>query len=123
MSCIQGQGPPAPPLGDAGSASRVLRPIGGNLDVTLNCLQTTCNGSVKILTRSPVAAAAKKKAIRTLGTKKFTLKKGNGRKVRVKLNKLGRKLAKRSKTGVKIEVDLGASGKTTKNLTQRKRKK
>ncbi len=37
----------------------VLRPIGGALDVTLNCLQITCAGSVRILTRSPVRAAAK----------------------------------------------------------------
>lgn len=95
----------------------VLRPIGGALDVTLNCLQVTCAGSLKILSRSPVTAAAANKKIRSLGTRKFSLKKGKGRKVQIKLNALGRKLARSKSTKVKVVVDLGSVGTTTRNLT------
>jgi hypothetical protein len=98
----------------------VLRPIGGALDVTLNCLQATCAGSVRILTRSPVLPAAKRK-IRSLGSKRFSLTQGNGRKVRVKLNKLGRKLAKRKKTKVRVVVDLGTAGETSRTMTLKRR--
>jgi hypothetical protein len=99
----------------------VLRPIGGALDVTLNCLQITCAGSVKLLTRSPVvAASARSKKIRSLGTQKFSLKQGNGRKVHVVLNALGRKLAKSASTKVTVVVDLGSVGKTSRNLTLRR---
>lgn len=100
----------------------VLRPIGGALDVVLNCLQVNCAGSVNILSRSPVTAAKKSKKIRSLGKRKFTLKKGNGRRVKVKLSKLGRKLAKRKSTKIRVVVDLGKVGTTTKNLTLKKAK-
>lgn len=95
----------------------VLRPIGGAFDVVLNCLQATCRGSLNVLSRSPVAAAAPKKRIRSLGKASFTLQKGAGRKVRVKLNALGRRLAKKPSTKVKVVVDLGTTGTTTRNLT------
>jgi hypothetical protein len=102
----------------------VLRPIGGALDVLINCLQVRCAGSVNVLSRSPVAAAKKsKKRIRSLGKKKFTLKKGNRRRVKVKLNKLGRKLAKRKSTKVRVVVDLGKPGTTAKNMTLKKAKR
>lgn len=101
----------------------VLRPIGGALDVILNCLQVRCAGNVNVLSRAPVAAAKKsKKKIRSLGKKKFTLTQGNRRKVRVKLNKLGRKLAKKKITKVRVVVDLGETGTTSKNLTLKKAK-
>lgn len=100
----------------------VLRPIGGNLDVVLNCLRARCAGSLNILSRSPVAAAAMStKKIRSLGTKRFTLRKGKGRKVKIKLNKLGRKLAKHASTKVKVVVDLGKPGRTSRNLILKKR--
>ena len=95
----------------------VLRPIGGSLDVVLNCLQVSCRGTVNVLSRSPVAAAASAKRIRSLGKATFTLKKGRARKVKVKLNALGRKLAKKTTTKVKVVVDLGNSGTTTKDMT------
>jgi hypothetical protein len=95
----------------------VLRPIGGNLDVVLNCLQATCTGTVNILSRSPLSAAGTStKRIRSLGTKKFTLRKGKGRKVSVRLNQLGRKLAKNKRTKVRVVVDLGKTGTTGRNL-------
>lgn len=102
----------------------VLRPIGGALDVTLDCLQVTCRGSVNVLTRSPVRAAAKRQPlrIRSLGKRAFSLQKGTKRKVRLKLNALGRRLARRSSTKVKIVVDLGEAGTTTRNLTLRRAK-
>ena len=99
----------------------VLRPIGRDLDVIIRCLQVNCDGTLNILTVKRVGAAAKKK-IRSLGKKKFKLKKGK-RKVRIKLNKLGRKLAKRKRTKVKVVVDLGAAGKVTKNMTLKRAKK
>jgi hypothetical protein len=96
----------------------VLRPVGGNLDVVLNCLQATCAGSVNILSRRAIAAAARPaKRIRSLGTTRFTLTKGSGRKVKVTLNALGRKLARNASTGVKVVVDLGKAGMTSKNMT------
>jgi hypothetical protein len=96
----------------------VLRPIGGALDVTLNCLQVVCNGSVKLLTRSPVLAARAggKAKIRVLGSRQFKLKRGKGRKVHVTLNALGRKLS-RNRTNVKVVVDLGKPGITSRDLT------
>jgi len=97
----------------------VLRPIGGAFDVVLNCLQTTCRGSINVLTRAPVAAAAAKK-IRSVGTARFSLKKGKGRKVKIRLNALGRKLARRGSSKVKVVVDLGSVGTTTRNLTLRR---
>jgi hypothetical protein len=101
----------------------VLRPIGGALDVVLNCLQARCAGNVNVLSRTPVLPAKKsKKKIRSLGKKKFSLTKGNRRKVRVKLNRLGRKLAKRKSTKVRVVVDLGDTGSTSKNLTLKKAK-
>jgi hypothetical protein len=105
----------------------VLRPIGNALDVILNCLQPNCSGTVNVLNGGPVGAAssarAKAKKIRSLGSRKFSLKKGNERKVKVTLNKLGRELAKRKSTKVTIVVDLGATGKTTRNLTLKRAEK
>jgi hypothetical protein len=97
-----------------------LRPIGGALDVILNCLQVSCNGSVKLLTRSPVLAARAggKAKIRALGSSRFGLKQGKGRKVHVTLNALGRKLSHHS-TKVRVVVDLGKSGITSRNLTMK----
>ena len=104
----------------------VLRPIGGALDVVLNCLQTTCGGTLNVLTRNPIAARAaatkSKKKIRSLGSKKFSLKKGKNRKVHVSLNTLGRQLAKQG-TQITIVVDLGKAGKTQKNGTLTKASK
>jgi hypothetical protein len=102
----------------------VLRPIGRDLDVIIDCLQANCNGALDLVTRNRVLPAAKKKTrkIRSLGTRKFKLTKGK-RKVRIKLNKLGRKLAKRKSTKVKLVVDLGAGGKVTKDMTLKKAKK
>ena len=77
----------------------------------------SCRGTVNVLSRSPVAAAASAKRIRSLGKATFTLKKGRARKVKVKLNALGRKLAKKTTTKVKVVVDLGNSGTTTKDMT------
>ena len=94
----------------------VLRPIGGALDVTLNCLQITCAGSIKLLSRSAVAASASKR-IRSLGTAKFSLKKGKGRKLKITLNALGRKLARNRSTKVRVVADLGSVGESSRNLT------
>ena len=47
----------------------------------------------------------------------FALKKGNARKGKGKLNALGRRLARKPGTKVKVVVDLGTSGTTTRNLT------
>ena len=74
-------------------------------------------GSLNVLSRSPVTAAKVTKKIRSLGTAKFTLTKGNGRKVKIKLNALGRKLAKSTSTKVTVVVDLGPAGTTSRNLT------
>ena len=95
----------------------ILRPIGGGLDVVLDCLQVSCRGTVNVLSRSPVAAAASARRVRSLGRATFTLKKGKARKVKVKLNALGRRLARKPSTKVKVVVDLGTSGTTTKNMT------
>lgn len=98
----------------------VLRPIGGALDVVLNCLQATCRGSVNVLSRAPVSAAASPKRIRSLGRATFTLRQGKARRVKVKLNALGRRLARRPSTKVKVVVDLGTTGTTTRDLTLRR---
>jgi hypothetical protein len=81
-------------------------------------LQVVCNGSVKLLTRSPVLAARAggKAKIRVLGSRQFKLKRGKGRKVHVTLNALGRKLS-RNRTNVKVVVDLGKPGITSRDLT------
>ena len=101
----------------------VLRPIGRELDVIINCLQANCNGALDLVTRNRVLPAARKKTrkIRSLGKRRFNVKQGK-RKVRIKLNKLGRKLARRKSTKVKLVVDLGAGGTVTKNMTLKKAK-
>jgi hypothetical protein len=102
---------------------RVLRPIGGALDVILDCLQASCSGTVNVLTRRPVVAAAatRKKAnkkIRSLGSRKFSIEEeSDKRTVKVKLNKFGRKLARRTSTKVTVVVNLGQAGKVSRNLT------
>ena len=115
--------PPCGPPTSRRSAGSILRPIGGGLDVVLNCLQTTCRGTLNVLSRSPVTAAAKAKRIRSLGKATFVLQQGPGRKVKVRLNALGRKLARRASTKVQVVVDLGAAGTTTRNLTLKPAKK
>ena len=102
---------------------QVLRPIGRDLDVIIRCLQVTCNGTLNVVTRNRVGPAAKgKKKIRSLGKKKFKVKKGK-RRVRIKLNKLGRKMARRKRTKVKVVVSFGSAGMVTKNLTMRRARK
>lgn len=102
----------------------MLRPIGRELDVIINCLQANCNGALDLITRNRVLPAAKRKTkkIRSLAKKKFKATKGK-RKVRIRLNKLGRKLAKRKSTKVKLVVNLGAGGTVTKDMTLKKAKK
>lgn len=119
-------GPPItfPSLNIVQLGGSVLRPIGRDLDVIIDCLQANCNGALDLITRSRVLPAAKKKTrkIRSLVTKrKFTVKKGK-RKVRLKLNKLGRKLARRKSTKVKLVVDLGPGRTVTRNMTLKKAK-
>jgi hypothetical protein len=98
----------------------VLRPIGGALDVVLDCRQAACRGNVNVLSRSPIAAAAPKKRIRSLGRASFDLRQGKARKVKVKLNALGRRLARKPSTRVKVVVDLGTPGSVVKNMTLRR---
>ncbi len=73
----------------------------------------------RILTGSPAAKHVKK--VRKLGSEKFSLNQGNGLKVPVKLNALGRKLAKHKKTPVTVVVDLGTVGETSKTMTMKGR--
>jgi hypothetical protein len=117
-----GPGAPIPTNLLAIGGPSVLRPIDGALDVILNCLQANCSGTVDVLTRRPVAAAAAAKRkpakkIRSLGSRRFSVKQGSKRKVKVELNRLGRKLAKRKSTKVTVVVKLGKAGKVTKNRT------
>ncbi len=119
-----GPGPTLGPTDITTIGGNVLRPIGGALDVTLNCLQTTCAGGVEILTRPPELQAPKSaRKVRSLGSKTFSLTQGNGQKVSVKLNALGRKLAKRKKTKVNVVVDLGTVGETSKPMTLKPRRR
>jgi hypothetical protein len=105
----------------AALGGRVLQPIGRQLDVIIDCLQANCNGALNLLTRNRVLPAARKKrkAIRSLGKKRFSVKKGR-RKVRVKLNKLGRKLARRKRTKVTLVATFKGRPTVTKKMTMRK---
>jgi hypothetical protein len=113
-----GPGPTLGPTDITTIGGNVLRPSGGALDVTLNCLQTTCAGSVAVLTRPPELQARKDaEKVKSLGSSTFTLNQGDGQEVGVKLNALGRKLAKHKKTKVNVIVDLGTAGQTSKPMT------
>jgi hypothetical protein len=101
----------------------VLKPIGRELDVIINCLQASCNGALDLLTRNRVLPAAKKaKKIRSLGKKRFSVKQGR-RKVRLKLNKLGRKLARRKQTKVTLVATFRGAPTVTKQMTLAKARK
>lgn len=104
----------------------VLRPIGGALDLVLSCLQPTCGGTVNLLTRRPAAAtsSARRKTgkVRSLGSRRFSVKQGNKRAVRITLNKLGRAIATRKSTKITVVVDLGQIGRETKKMTLKRAK-
>jgi hypothetical protein len=101
----------------------VLRPIGRQLDVIINCLQANCNGALDLLTRNKVLPAAKRsKKVRSLGKKRFSVKQGK-RKVRLKLNKLGRKLARHKRTKVTLVATFNGAPTVTKNTTLLKARK
>jgi hypothetical protein len=103
------------PIAEIGGS--VLKPIGRELDVIINCLQANCNGALDLLTRNRVLPASKKaKKIRSLGKKRFSLKQGK-RKVRFKLNKLGRKLARRKRTKVTLVLKFSGAPTVTKKMT------
>lgn len=100
----------------------VLRPIGGRLDVVLDCLQAACAGTLSVLRRAGGRSATTARA-RSLGQRAFSLTQGPGQKVRLKLNALGRRLARRRRgTPVRVLVDLGAAGTTSRNLTLKRRR-
>jgi hypothetical protein len=114
-----GRGKPIPTNILSIGGPKVLRPIDGALDVILNCLRTSCDGTLSLLPRAANAAggsAAASKA-RALGRRKFSIKQGNRRKVRLKLNSYGRKLARRRSTKVSIVVDMGDTGTSRMNST------
>lgn len=119
-----GRGQPIPANILSIGGPSVLRPIGRDLDVLLNCLQTTCDGTLSLLSRNPVAASRAsiaKKKIRSLGKRKFSIKQGKGRKVKLRLNSLGRRLTTRQGTRVTIVVELSGIGTVKKNRTLRRR--
>jgi len=114
---------PAPPIRFPANTpiaqigGNVLRPIGRQLDVIIDCLQARCNGALDLLTRNPVRAAAKKAAkVRSLGKIRFSIKHGK-HKVRVKLNKLGLALARRKSTKVTSVITFSGGPKVTKPMT------
>jgi hypothetical protein len=101
----------------------VLRPIGRDLDVIINCLQARCNGALDLLTGNGARAAVKKPAkSRSLGTIRFSITHGK-HPVRVKLNKLGRKLAKRKSTKVTSVITFSGGPTLTKQMTMTKARK
>ncbi len=109
------------PIAEIGGS--VLKPIGRDLDVIINCLQANCNGALNLLSRKKVLPAAKKsKKIRSLGKKRFIVKKGK-HKVRLKLNKLGRKLARHKRTKVTLVAKFKGAPTVTKKMTLAKARK
>ena len=106
--------------GEVAILSQVLRERDGRVRLLLQCLLTTdCAGSVNLLTApagASVAAGERVAANRSVGSKKnVTIPAGQKRKVKIKLNKIGRRLAKRKKkVPLVVSVDLGTGTPSSK---------
>lgn len=88
----------------------------GRVGLRVRCLlATTCRGRASLRTRGTSAAAK----ARALGSKRLSIRAGKTRKVRIRLNRRGRRLARRRRAKVTAVIDMGAAGKTTKNMTLR----
>lgn len=104
-----GGGPVTPVLPPAvGIPTSKLKAADGRVALKVRCIVAgNCKGTVKLKTRKG----------KSLGSKRVNIATGRTATVRVKLNKLGRKLAKRKRVKVVATVDLGAAGVVNKKLT------
>lgn len=108
--------------GDAAAAASVvgsrLRARRGRVGLKVRCLLAGgCRGRARLRTRGTGASARKS---RIVGSKKLRIAGGKTATVRIRLNRLGRRLARRRKTALVAVVDLGKAGTTKKNVTLRR---
>lgn len=92
-------------------SSKSLRLKKGKVKVKVRCTAgagARCRGTVRLWTR------AKKRKL--LASKKMNVAGGKKATITLKLSKKARKRLKKKSTKVKVEIDLGSLGKTSKNL-------
>lgn len=107
-----------PGTGAAVLGSR-LTAANGRVPVRVKCrMATDCAGRLTLRTRGAGTAAKKS---RVVGTRKVRIGAGKTARVRVPLNRLGRRLAKRKRTKLAVTVDLGSRGTAKKNMVLRRR--
>jgi hypothetical protein len=96
---------------------------GNTAALPLACILTTaCDGVLRLTDRAPAATAARKKAKpRALGSARFSIPAGKTATVKVKLNRAGRKLARRHKT-LRVVATAKAGGQTVTKRLKLKRK-
>jgi hypothetical protein len=103
--------------GGQGTTAPLTIPSRGQLrgttaSIPLTCATTSaCNGTLK-LTNGKVAKAAKKKKrkVTVYGTKRFQIPAGKSKRVKVKLNRAGRrKLGKHSKITLTASTKIGST--------------
>jgi hypothetical protein len=111
-----GGGQTPPPGAPASIPTSKLKAANGRVGLKVSCAAAAgCKGSVALKTTG--------RKSKSLGSKRVNIASGRTATVRVKLNKLGRKLAKRKRVKVVATVDLGAAGTITKQLTLKRPKK
>ena len=103
-------------LGDGGLAAR-----NGFVGLQVQCLLTRdCRGVALLRTRAGAAAAGKRRKSRVVGRKRIRIAGGKKARVRIRLNRRGRKLIRRGRLKAVAIVDLGAVGTVKKNVTLRR---
>jgi hypothetical protein len=119
--------------GGGGGAGQTAAPLtlpssgrlrGNTAALPLACvLATACNGTLQLTDRAPAAAAAKKpRKARSLGSAHFNIPAGRSATVMVKLNRAGKKLARR-RTSISVYATAKVGGQTaTRHLKLRRKK-
>ena len=92
-------------------SGKTLRLKKGKVKVKVRCTAgagTRCRGTLRLRTRA--------KKPRLLASKKMNVAGGKKATITIKLSKKARKRLKKKSTKVRVEIDLGALGKTSKNM-------
>ncbi|HEX8121327.1 MAG TPA: hypothetical protein VF549_08700 [Solirubrobacteraceae bacterium] len=124
-------GPPIPPALLAqfrAALQQLLANVDGRsvtvpVDCPANQAAASCNGSVSGQTADPLppkprdAVAARARVPVPLGSAPFSVPRGTTGQIRLPLGKAGAYLRKRGKLRLRLEIDAGALGKTTRVVT------
>lgn len=99
--------------------------VGSTASIPLKCVLTTaCEGVLRLTDRAPAAQTAATRRVRTLGRKRFSIAAGKTKRVKVKLNRAGRRKARRRSTlPVYATTKIGSKVVTKRVKLKRKRRR